>query len=323
MKTEEYLKKYQPNAFRLFENVLKKDIFFHAYLLSGPKNSSLHKVALFLAKSLLCNNSTFACGTCNTCTRVDKNIYGDLIILDAKNRTVKVNDIKEKIEKLFSQTASEKRGIKIYIINNIEYLSNQCLNVLLKFLEEPPALTYAIFTTENENSILPTILSRCQIVRFNNIEKHYLIEQANKENFSSDLLYYACLISNDFDEIKKLCENEMFFDIVESMKEFINRLVDKNNARYFLESNLLKKINSKETSYIFYDLLIALLNEALNASLNKELKFKNLEPIINILRSCIKDLRKCIFVALEDEYLIKHNININLLILHTFNALIY
>lgn len=322
MTTEEYLAKYQPNAYQLFKNVLSKNIFFHAYLLSGPKGSSLNKIALFLAKSLLCENSIFACDNCSICKRVDALTYGDLLFFDAKNDPIKVDIIRDKIEGLFSQSASEKRGIKVYVINNIEYLSTQGLNVLLKFLEEPPNNTYAIFTSENEGGVLPTILSRCEIVRFKNIDKHNFLEMAKKEGFESQYFEYAALISNDYEEIKELCNDKNFNLVVDNLKELINRLIDKYSARFYLESTFLKIINSKEMAYYFYDLLIALLNETLNKTYVDQIVFSLIEPLVNILKSRIKDLNKVIISTLEDEYQIKNNINLNLLILHTFKAIV-
>lgn len=322
MNTEEYLAKYQPNTYQLFKNVLSKNTFFHAYLLSGPKGSSLNNIALFLAKSLLCNSSIFACDKCPICNRVNDLTYGDLLVFDAKKDSIKVDVIRDKIEGLFSQSASEKRGIKIYTINNIEYLSTQGLNVLLKFLEEPPSDTYAIFTSENESGVLPTILSRCEIIRFKNIDKHNFLEMAKKQNFESPYFQYAALISNDYEEIIELCKNENFTLVVDCLKELINRLIDKYSARFYLESNVLKFINTKEMAYYLYDLLISLLNQALNKTYVNQIAFSSIEPLVNILKSRIKDLNKTILTILEDEHQIKNNINLNLLILHTFEAII-
>ena len=68
--------------------------------------------------------------------------------------------------------------------------------------------------------------------------------------------------------------------------------------------------------------MISLLNQALNKTYVNQIVFSSIEPLVNILKSRIKDLNKTILTILEDEYQIKNNINQNLLILHTFEAII-
>src|SRR5574344_628550 len=173
-----YLEKEQPIAYQIFLNSIKNNEFFHAYLLSGQTGTPLLEIARFLAKSILCDHpNPFCCGTCPTCHRVDEGTYLDYIEIDTKKNPVKIEDI-EHIESEFSKTASEKKGIKIYIINLIENMSDLCFNCLLKFLEEPNEDTYAILTTENEFRILPTILSRVEVIHFNLIDKKELIDKS-------------------------------------------------------------------------------------------------------------------------------------------------
>lgn len=68
----------------------------------------------------------------------------------------------------------------IYIINLVENMNVQAINSLLKFLEEPPANTYAFLTTENETKVLPTILSRCEKLRMLLIPKDIIKNEAIK-----------------------------------------------------------------------------------------------------------------------------------------------
>ena len=75
-----------------------------------------------------------------------------------------MDDAKEITSKL--SLKSFEGGYKVMIIWMAELMNTECSNKLLKLLEEPPAQTIFILVVENENLLLDTILSRCQITRF-------------------------------------------------------------------------------------------------------------------------------------------------------------
>lgn len=81
----------------------------------------------------------------------------------AKASFIKVNSIRE-IRRQASLTASEP-GTKIFLILNAEEMNAEASNALLKTLEEPPADTVLLLTTSRRDQLLPTIRSRCQVVR--------------------------------------------------------------------------------------------------------------------------------------------------------------
>ena len=150
MKISDYLEKNQQIPYKIFKNALERNSFFHAYLLNGSIGTPLLDVAKYLAKSMICkNHNPFACDNCPTCHRIDNGHYGNLIIINGKENTIKKDDINFIID-TFSKTSSEKNSLKIYIINLIENMTVDASNALLKFLEEPPENTYAILTTENK-----------------------------------------------------------------------------------------------------------------------------------------------------------------------------
>ena len=162
MRFQDYLQTYQPLVFQTFKNALESGRISHAYLLSGEKGVPLLETATYLAKSLLCEHpNPLACDECLSCKRISHHTYTDFILLDGKEGQIKKGDVQEIVGD-FSKTPLEAKGIMIYIINLVENMNVQAINSLLKFLEEPPANTYAFLTTENETKVLPTILSRCE-----------------------------------------------------------------------------------------------------------------------------------------------------------------
>lgn len=164
----EKLRKTQPVAIKILENSLISNQLNHAYLFSGTKGSLTKEAAILLAQTMVCENkvSNFACEECNTCRRVLENNYVDLIIIDGTNRNIKKDEVLD-LQSRFMQTSLERAGKKVYIIHQVENATNEALNSLLKFLEEPSSTDMlAILTSENPDQLLPTILSRTQIIPF-------------------------------------------------------------------------------------------------------------------------------------------------------------
>ena len=203
MQVEKYLKKYQTVIYQTFVNSLQKGQLSHAYLISGTNGSPLLDIAKFFAKSILCDDpSPLACNSCITCLRVDDDNYPDFFVFDGSKSTIK-KDAVTTIESSFEKKAFENKGIRIYILHLIENMTIEAINSILKFLEEPGQQIYAFLTTNNENSILPTIISRCQVLRMKLIDKNIVINDAvsfGVDKKDAELLSY---FYNDGNSLKK------------------------------------------------------------------------------------------------------------------------
>ena len=97
MDINEYLSKHQPIVYNTFKHALENNQLSHAYLLSGTPGMPLKEVALFLAKSIVCESpSPLACNKCLTCIRIDDGNYLDIKVIGGeKNIIIKVIEIIE------------------------------------------------------------------------------------------------------------------------------------------------------------------------------------------------------------------------------------
>ena len=176
MQVAKYLETKQPIIYRTFVRSLQSKHLSHAYLISGNPGTPLLDVAKYLAKSILCDDpDPLACNNCITCLRVDDKNYTDFIVYDGAKGSIKKEAV-ENIETQFEKTAFESKGIMIYILHLVENMSVEAINSILKFLEEPGNEVYAFLTTNNENNVLPTIISRCQLLRLKLINRNEVIE---------------------------------------------------------------------------------------------------------------------------------------------------
>ena len=315
-----YLKKYQEIPYNIFKNALKNNRFFHAYLLSGPTGTPIFEIAKFLSKCLLNNKHELKEEDNIISKTVENGTYPDLIIIDTKKEQVKIDDIR-RIEDKFSQTSINQLGIKIYIINLIENLRPNEANALLKFLEEPLDNTYAILTTENEYSILPTILSRTEIVRFSSVNKNDLIDECIKLGVNKKDAEILTFFQNDASMIKEEIENEDYLEAKKYVENFINLLPNKEKLRFFVLNEINPNLKSKIQIRLFIDLLIIYLKEANKMKLKENIIIGESKDKLNVIISNVNSIDDAILKLMNYRYELSYNLNSQLLFLNLIESI--
>ena len=315
-----YLKKYQEIPYNIFKNALENNRFFHAYLLSGPTGTPIFEIAKFLAKCLLNNKHELKEEDNIISKTVENRTYPDLIIIDTKKEQVKIDDIR-RIEDKFSQTSINQLGIKIYIINLIENLRPNEANALLKFLEEPLDNTYAILTTENEYSILPTILSRTEIVRFSSVNKNDLIDECIKLGVNKKDAEILTFFQNDASMIKEEIENEDYLEAKKYVENFINLLPNKEKLRFFVLNEINPNLKSKIQIRLFIDLLIIYLKEANKMKLKENIIIGESKDKLNVIISNVNSIDDAILKLMNYRYELSYNLNSQLLFLNLIESI--
>ena len=293
---KEYLKEHQPLFYNLIYNEFSQNKIPHAFLLVG---NNTEKPLNFLAMSLICDQ-TLACMQCNDCRKVAQNKYGDIIRLNGKNNSIKKGDI-EYIQNTFKKSSLEGKA-KIYIIENIEYSTTEAMNTLLKMLEEPTKGIYALFTTKNKNRILPTILSRCQII-------NHLID-LDIPNEAATIISY---LSNDIDDAKDLYD-ERFEYMQVQVKNFIEDMYfKKNNLIINVQTNLLKNYKERTDIKLFLNMLLLAIKDVFHVKHNQKIIFKSCYDLFKQINISDEILIKQIEIILEAINVIENNVNVALL----------
>ena len=324
MQVEKYLKKYQPVIYQTFVNSLQKGQLSHAYLISGTNGSPLLDIAKFFAKSILCDDpSPLACNSCITCLRVDDDNYPDFFVFDGSKSTIK-KDAVTTIESSFEKKAFENKGIRIYILHLIENMTIEAINSILKFLEEPGQQIYAFLTTNNENSILPTIISRCQVLRMKLIDKNIVINDAvsfGVDKKDAELLSY---FYNDGELIKEIIDdqenNEVFFTAKKCFEETIQVMDESNKDAliYYVQGNISNQIKSKEACRYFINMLVMAFEDMIAISNEKQPFLESYATILEHLSTKLSHISESLIELLRCATAINTNVNITLLIDHVF-----
>lgn len=147
----------------------------HAYLFAGPAQVGKMTLAREWAKWQLCEQAkgNAACGQCCQCRAIERGQNPDLIILSP--RLVEKDGVVKTLEISIKEARELQRQLslfpysavrKIAIIEEAAAMSDEAANALLKTLEEPSAHSLIILVSANWQAILPTIISRCQLIKF-------------------------------------------------------------------------------------------------------------------------------------------------------------
>ena len=328
MQVAKYLETKQPIIYRTFVRSLQNKHLSHAYLLSGSPGTPLLDVAKYLAKSILCDDpDPLACNNCITCMRVDDNNYPDFIVLNGAKKSIQKEEVQD-IETQFEKTAFETKGIMIYILHLVENMSVQAINSILKFLEEPESNIYAFLTTNNENNVLPTIISRCQLLRLKLVDRKEVINDAIDLNVPKDDAELLSYFYNDgeliYDILNDKDEKENFEDAKKAFTEFLEALQkeDKREAIYFAQTSIIPLVKTKESARFFLDMLVEAFEDIFNIQHGKAPMLESYDTILRTLSEKLTHVDESLIEILKDRNLINLNVNTSLLMDHLVFSII-
>lgn len=167
----------------------------HATLFTGESGIGKKTFARLLSQALLCRaEGEKPCGVCRDCRRFLARTHPDALfpVPAPREKTIKIEALREMIDALSRH--SLEGGKRVIVIENAERMTAQAQNCLLKTLEEAEEGTYFLLTADVESAILPTIRSRCRVVRMQpwpreRVEKALLDRQVPKERAHALSLY--------------------------------------------------------------------------------------------------------------------------------------
>ena len=238
------------------QTAIKTGNLSHAYIINGEYGSGRQTIASALAKTIQCQSKTDDTDACGVCKQAESHNHPDIKYITHDKTSISVNDIREQLNNDISIKPYSSE-YKIYIIPDANKMTEQAQNALLKTIEEPPVYAIIILLTENCDSLLPTIRSRCVTLTMNPIEKDkictYLENKFQLEPEQAQIAANYCqgnigkairfASSSDFIEMKnqvlKLLKNLDSMDIasiIDTIKEFSTH---KNDINDYLDLMLL------------------------------------------------------------------------------------
>ncbi len=160
----------QDAAHALLRRALATDRVAHAYAFVGPAGVGRRLTALAFAQACLCRQQ--GCGSCSACRRVAAGHHPDCqVVVPAPPKENPKGTPSIRIEQVrdlehWAALAPLEGSRKVFIVDDADRITLQAAQALLKTLEEPPPRTLLILIVANVRALPPTVLSRCQLVRF-------------------------------------------------------------------------------------------------------------------------------------------------------------
>lgn len=153
-------------------NLLKEHVaqggLRHAYLITGPEGVGRRTLGLRLAQAINCQNPPAPgepCFQCRACRLIEQMQHPDIVVVQAEQKggTLKVDQVRE-LQRRLSLAPYEAR-YRVAMLLRFEEAHPSAANALLKTLEEPPAQVILILTATSPEALLPTTVSRCEVLR--------------------------------------------------------------------------------------------------------------------------------------------------------------
>lgn len=159
----------QPQAGGLLLDALERREIAHAYLFAGPPGAGKEAAAVSFTKAMLCGQGGEACGNCRHCRKAETQNHPDIAFIRAEGASIKIEQIRRMLLDIALKPLEAE--YKVYIIPEAEKMTLAAANCLLKTLEEPPSYAVIILLTAKPEALLPTVVSRCQIIRFSRVSQ--------------------------------------------------------------------------------------------------------------------------------------------------------
>lgn len=282
---QDFAKKYLTNS-------IKKNKINHAYMFEGIDGIGKKKLSQELAKILLDTENVES--------------TPDYINIHPDGNSIKISQIRKLQTDII---VKPHKQYKIYIINQAESMTIEAQNALLKTLEEPPEYAIIILITSNKESLLDTIKSRCEIIKFLPISivdlNNYLITKGIDKNRAQLLSTFA---RGSIEKAIELSESADFAIMRDEIQTYIEIMLDKDMIDILEISASMEKY--KNDSINVLDILInyfrdmMLLKEKVDKSMiinidkitfiqnmSKKITYSQVSKIIDIIEDTKKKIR--------------------------------
>lgn len=206
-------------------HAIKTGRLHHALLLSGPSGIGKAMLARAMIQTLWCVHSSIEtparCQNCPQCNRVKNNAHPDLIEIQTDTATLKIDAIRELQRKLaFPPYESQRRFV---IIHDIHKMQDAAANCLLKTLEEPEPHTTFFLITSQIQRLLPTITSRCQLIRFAPFEHQTVVQFLRQQGQSQEMArQIAALADGSLGAALELANEDYQRELLDTFEGILN-----------------------------------------------------------------------------------------------------
>ncbi|MEA3475881.1 MAG: DNA polymerase III subunit delta' [Candidatus Cloacimonadota bacterium] len=355
--------KGQNQAINCLKQLISAGKVAQSYLFYGPEGVGKLTTAFELAKAVNCPNQKNydSCDNCPSCHKIDHFSHPDVDFVfptpkfditdegqyKKESEQIQVQKFIEQLKATpycryqFSKATSihidtirnierkilfrpNEGNYRVIIMADADKMTRSAANAFLKTLEEPPLYAIIILTTTKLSALLPTIVSRCQKIRFNavttEIIKHHLKEKYNIESKQAEII---ARISNGNMAKAILMAQDQQIETRNMALNFVDFILNKDLEGIYNFSENFKQNRNKELLKDILDFLVLWFGDLLylhqnpNRVVNIDQKEK-LQKFYNIREIFDKDVREIILLIEQSKKLLEGHINFELIVIDTF-----
>jgi DNA polymerase-3 subunit delta' len=245
---------YNQMIVKQLRTLLARGRLAHAYLFAGPASLGKSETALAAAQLVNCEALDFPggtppCGQCLSCRKTLSGNHPDVFRIDkGDNPSIRIAGIRELISRISLRPFEGRK--KVFIIKDIEDLTLEGSNALLKTLEEPAKDTLLILTTSVPEDVLETLKSRCHIIRFFPMSRKELKTHLKEDRRLTEetIRFLAGFAEGCLGRARKLEEEKIF----ERKNQLIDQVVYTVEWEHLLKLVAGDKARAKELLDVLY-----------------------------------------------------------------------
>lgn len=274
---------------RYIRNAVTEDKVSHAYILSGERGAGKKMLASLFAATLLCEKKgPEPCNTCHSCIQAESGNHPDIIrVTHEKPGSISVDDIREQVNNTVA-VKPYQGPYKVYIIPEADLMTTQAQNALLKTIEEPPEYVVILLLTEKADALLPTINSRCVMLKLRNIKdtliKKYLMEKLEVPDYKADIC--TAFAQGNVGRAIMLANSEHFNEIREEALQLLKYIHEMEISEIIEAVNHITAYKLEINDYL--DFLMIWYRDVLMYKATKDVDKVVFKDEINVIKEQVK-----------------------------------
>ena len=217
----------------------------HAYLFAGPPGLGRRTLALRFAQALNCPTPLEAgipCGGCRDCKQIEAMRHADLTVIQAETEggILKVDQIREARRTLVLKPYQSNYRVAIFL--RFQEANDNAANALLKTLEEAPSYAVLILTADSPEQLLPTIVSRCEVLRLRPLKMEEVQKDLENRGAESEKAKLIAHISGGRPGYaRRLVESDSLLERREERLNDLQKLIAASRVEKFAYADKLSK----------------------------------------------------------------------------------
>ncbi|WP_155287122.1 DNA polymerase III subunit delta' [Lacticaseibacillus zhaodongensis] len=293
-----------------FRQIIANDQLSQAYIFAGARGTGKEALAQWIAQRLFCTNlqDGMPCGECAECKRIASGNNPDVLTVRPDGLSIKteaVRNLKEEMSK-----SSVEGHARVFIIEDADKMTVSAENSLLKFFEEPLPGMLIILTTTAKNQLLPTVLSRAQIINFPAPARKLVLAQLRAGGVSTHLAGLIAGITSDIPGGIALAADEEFTNRLGKILGLCSLLAKGDSLAFpYIQTDIVKQVTGRDEQRQVLQILGLVYSEALSRSYGREpLVLPDSDALTELSRQSSAQLANALAVVLEGTGLLNSNV---------------